>query len=141
MNLDDAINLISQCAQRMNALYGGTVFDEWVIIQVRDKKACVVWYTGPRQTTFTHEVDGLKELLNQPETGELGYGDFNFERHAVGTQADALMVLGPNTYLICNNTKLSMNQITPNPLWLRAQVPFAELGEKFRLSPLVLDET
>ena len=40
------------------------------------------------------------------------------------------MALGDETYLICNNTRSSMDEITKNPRWLSAQVPFADLSEK-----------
>jgi len=46
------------------------------------------------------------------------------------------MVLGDGIYLICNNTKASMNEITKDPKCLNAQVPFAEFGDKVRNSPL-----
>ena len=36
------------------------------------------------------------------------------------------MVLGVAIYLICNNTQASMEDITKDPKWLNAQVPFAE---------------
>lgn len=138
MNLQQAINSIGECATRMNELYGDVVFDEWVIINVQGGKARVVYYTGPRQANFATEIAELKESVEDLLSGELGCGDFSFERHAVGPQADALMVTGPDTYLICNNTKLSIHQITQNPLWLQAQVPFVELGDKFRANPLLL---
>jgi hypothetical protein len=40
------------------------------------------------------------------------------------------MALGNESYLICNNTSSSMDEIAKNPRWLSAQVPFADLGEK-----------
>ncbi|MCS7338897.1 MAG: hypothetical protein NZ739_11810 [Verrucomicrobiae bacterium] len=122
----------------MSELYGATVFDEWAIIHVRDRKARVIHYIGPRRAEFVTGIAELKDALDGLLSNELGCGDFAFERHAVGPQADALLVLGPDTYLICNNTTLSIHQITQNPLWLQAQVPFAELAEKFRADPLVL---
>jgi hypothetical protein len=64
-------------------------------------------------------------------------GDFDFARHAGGTHFDAFMVLGEEIYLICNNTTQSINGITKDSRWLAAQVPFAELTDKFRASPLV----
>lgn len=140
MNLQQAINLIGECVRRMDELYGEVVFDEWVIIHVQDRNVQVVYYTGPRQANFAADIAELKDSLYELLSGELGYGDFSFERHAVGPQADALMVIGPDTYLICNNTKLSIHQITQNPLWLQAQVPFVELGEKFRANPVELKQ-
>ena len=46
------------------------------------------------------------------------------------------MVVGRGLYLICNNTRESMDTIAKNSRWLGAQVPFAELGEKIRANPL-----
>ena len=46
------------------------------------------------------------------------------------------MVLGEGVYLVCNNTGSSMAEITKDPRWLNAQVPFAELGDKVRSNPL-----
>ena len=48
------------------------------------------------------------------------------------------MVLGRALYLICNNTRETMDAIAKNPRWLGAQVPFAELGDKIRANPLVI---
>jgi len=65
-------------------------------------------------------------------TENYGAGDFEFARHGIGTGFESFMVLGRALYLICNNTHESMETIAKNPRWLAAQVPFAELGEKFR---------
>ena len=48
----------------------------------------------------------------------------------------AITVLGSTIYLICNNTRASMEEITRDPKWLNAQVPFAELSEAIRPDPL-----
>jgi len=45
--------------------------------------------------------------------------------------------VGDKLYMICNNTALSMEMIAKESTWLGAQVPFVELSEKFRASPLV----
>jgi hypothetical protein len=37
-----------------------------------------------------------------------------------------------------NNTAQSMNEITKNPKWFSAQVPFVDLSEKFRSNPVKL---
>jgi hypothetical protein len=137
MNLQEATKLIRQCAERMDALYGNTVFDEWAVIAIQEKKGRILNYSGPRRTDFqknfaADEEDFIALLLS----GTHGSGDFEFARHGVGTKADAFMVLGRRIYLICNNTRQSMEQITQNPLWLQAQVPFAELGDKFRADPI-----
>jgi hypothetical protein len=48
------------------------------------------------------------------------------------------MLLGHAMYLICNNTSDSMDNIAKDPRWLKAQVPFAELGDKLRPDPLLI---
>jgi hypothetical protein len=54
------------------------------------------------------------------------------------TMIEAFLVLGQGLYLICNNTLESMDSLTKNPRWLGAQVPFAELADKVRVSPLAV---
>ena len=51
---------------------------------------------------------------------------------------ESFMVLGSAIYLICNNTRESMEMIAKNPRWLTAQVPFAELSEQVRAHPLAV---
>lgn len=138
MKLEDAIVLITKYSDRMNALYSRVVFDEWAIIFFQGEKGTIVAYSGPRkenfQANFSADVETLRsELLETPhETG-----DFEFARHGLGTRFDAFMVLGPNLFLICNNTTDSIAGLTKDPRWLAAQVPFAELTEKFRANPLI----
>ena len=72
------------------------------------------------------------ELLQEKYTA----GDFEFARHGEGTKFEAFMMLGQGLYLICNNTHTTMNEIAKDPRWLNAQVPFAELSDKVRSSPL-----
>lgn len=132
MKLDDAIALIKEKTERMNAIYGSVVFDEWAIVSFKDKTGRVLSYHGPRkesfQKNFGSDVEALKSelLMNKHETG-----DFDFARHASGTHFDAFMVLGDELYLICNNTAQSISGITKDSRWLGAQVAFAELTEKF----------
>lgn len=138
MNLQEATRLIRLCAERMDALYGKTVFDEWAVISVHEKKARILTYLGPRRADFKRNfAEDVKDLRTELLSGTHGCGDFGFSRHGVGTRAEAFMVLGKNLYLICNNTGVSMDEISKSPLWLSAQVPFAELGDKFRGDPLV----
>ena len=80
----------------------------------------------------------LEALRADLLAGNYSIGDFEFSRHGVGTGFEAFMVLGEGLYLICNNTVSSMNDITKNPKWLNAQVPFAELGDNVRAHPLKL---
>ena len=58
--------------------------------------------------------------------------------HGTRTRIEAFLVLAPGLYLICNNTQVSMDVIAKYPRWLEAQVPFAELAEAIRSSPLTI---
>ncbi len=51
----------------------------------------------------------------------MAVGDFAFAQDAKGTGFDACIRLGPTSYLFCNNTSKSMEEIRKSPLWLAAQ--------------------
>jgi hypothetical protein len=137
MTLDQATKLIKTCSEQMNALYQKVVFDEWAVVSLSEKKGHLLAYFGPRkegfQQNFLADAGTLRAGLLASEHEP---GDFDFARHAVGTGFEAFMVLAKGVYLICNNTVQSMDVITKNPLWIGAQVPFADLSEKFRANPL-----
>jgi len=139
MTLDETISNIKTCAGQMNALYGNSVFDEWAVLSLGENKARVLAYIGPRNDEFLQNfVKDLGALRAELLGGKYGTGDFEFSRHGVGTGHEAFMVLGPTLYLICNNTRETMEVIAKNPRWIGAQVPFAELSEKVRSNPLVV---
>ena len=138
MTLDEANLLIQACVDTMSARYGSTVFNEWAVLSLHEQSVHILKYSGPRkddfQKNFAKDLDGLREDI---ESREFGVGDFAFARHGVGTGFEAFMILGPGLYLICNNTRTSMDAITKDPRWLGAQVPFVELSDKIRAHPLV----
>jgi hypothetical protein len=139
MSLDEAVRHSETCARQMNDRYGKVVFDEWAVISLTRHKARVLAYSGPRNDeflkNFTSDLGPLRaELLNSEDN----VGDYEFARNGTGTCFEAFMVLGKGIYLICNNTNSSMNEITRDPRWLNAQVPFAEFAEKVRCNPLAL---
>jgi hypothetical protein len=139
MTLEQSLPVIHAHLARMAALYEKTVFDEWAILAVEKSKGRVLAYEGERRedfaASFAEDIQAFGvELLKSP----LAAGDYDFSRHATGTQFDAYLVLGPGVFLICNNTNQSMTGITQNPLWLKAQVPFVELSDQFRADPLAL---
>jgi hypothetical protein len=139
MTLDEARTRIKACAAQMDAHYGKTVFDELAVISLAENRARVLAYVGPRNDdflkNFANDLGSLRSELLGPD---YGVGDFAFARHGTGTSYEAFMVLGPAIYLICNNTRESMDTIAKDPKWLHAQVPFAELGDQLRMSPLQL---
>ena len=137
MTLDEAVGAIKTCASQMNALYGKIIFDEWAIVSLAENKARVLYYTGPRNDDFLKNfVKDLGTLRAALLDTQYGAGDFEFARHGTGTGFESFMVLGAGIYLICNNTRESMDVIAKDPRWLAAQVPFAELSEKIRPNPL-----
>ncbi|MEO7297308.1 MAG: hypothetical protein ABI042_01880 [Verrucomicrobiota bacterium] len=133
MKLDEANGLIKKYVERMDDLYGGVVFDEWTMVSFRDKTGRVLSYQGPRkenfQKSFSKDIEELKaELLKKKHEP----GDFEFARHGTGQLFDAFIVAGPEFYLIWNATEKSMQGIAKDSRWLKAQVAFLELAEKFR---------
>jgi hypothetical protein len=137
MNLETALKNIKECFEKMNALYGKVVFDEWVVLSFSAGKESVLSYSGPRRQhfkdNFANDVVALRKELHAKKHP---VGDFDFARAASGTHFDAFMVIGEELFLICNSTNLSVQEIAKNERWLTAQVPFAELTDKFRADPL-----
>ena len=139
MTLDEIGGQIKSCADAMNSRYGGVVFDEWAVVSLMENKARVLFYTGPRNDEFLKNfVKDLGALRADLGAAKYGVGDFEFARNATGTNIEAFLVLGQGIYLVCNNTRESMDTITKNPRWLGAQVPFVELAEKVRANALAV---
>jgi len=139
MTLDEAYSLIGASLDQMNARYGNTVFNEWVVLSLHEKTGRILNYHGPRKDDFQKSLaSDLDALFEELESRQFGVGDFEFARHASGTHFDAFLVLGRGFYLICNNTRASMDVIAKDPRWLAAQVPFVELSDKFRANPVAL---
>jgi len=131
LNLDEMMGAVRMCAAQMDSQYGDTVFDEWVVISLKQTQPRILHYFGPRnyefRQNFSRDLGALREALF---AGGHRPGDFEFVRHAQGTGFEGFMALGNDVYLICNNTRATMEDIAKNPRWLSAQVPFADLSEK-----------
>ena len=139
MTLDEAKILVKTCASQMDGRYGKTVFDEWAVVSLAENKARVLSYSGPRNDDFLKNfANDLGSLRSELLGAGYGIGDFAFARHATGTRFEVFMVLGIGLYLVCNNTRETMDAIAKDPKWLGAQVPFAELGDKLRMNPLAI---
>jgi hypothetical protein len=139
MSLGKATRLIQNCAQKMNARYGNIVFDEWAVVSLEENKGLLLSYSGPRKEGFVRNfLDDAGPLRRGLLSTEREAGDYEFERHGVGTGFEAYMVLGEGVYLICNNTGQCMDRITKNPQWLSAQIPFVELSDYVRFEPVSL---
>ena len=137
MTLEEISRQIKSCAEQMNSRYGGPVFDELAVISLVENRAKVLAYTGPRNDDFLKNFARDLGSLRSSLAGDgYGPGDFEFARHSTGTTYEAFLVLGVGLYLICNNTNESMEGISKNPRWLNAQVPFVEMADRIRISPL-----
>lgn len=137
MTLDEATGLIRTCLEQMNARYRRTLFDEWAVVSLRERGGRVLAYQGPRREDFQkHFLRDLDALRQQIASRQFGVGDFEFARYGVGTKFEAFLVLGEGLYLICNNTGASMEDISRDPHWLGAQIPFVELSDRVRANPL-----
>jgi len=139
MTLDEVKKLIKVCVENMDTRYGKIVFDEWSIVSLAENRARILAYVGPRNDDFLRNfANDLGSLREELLGADYGVGDFAFARHGVGTRFEVFMVLGAGVYLICNNTRESMDTIAKDPKWLNAQVPFAELGDRVRVNPLLV---
>ena len=139
MNLNEAVAAIKTCCDQMNERYGSVLFDEWGLVSFAEKTGRVLAYSGPRkegfQKNFSNDVDELRaELLTKTHEP----GDFEFTRFGTGELLDAFTVVGEEIYLLWNNTVSSMSGISKDSRWLKAQVPFAELADKFRSNPVIV---
>jgi hypothetical protein len=137
MKLAAARSLIADALGRMNALYGATVFDEWVAISLQGGRSRILDYSGPRSESYQQRFSAdVGQLRSEMAGKQLAAGDFEFVAEARGTHYDACLRLGAASYLICNHTTQTMVQIRQNPNWIVAQKPFVELSERFRADPL-----
>ncbi|HET7535601.1 MAG TPA: hypothetical protein VFJ90_04050 [Candidatus Didemnitutus sp.] len=137
MTLDEARTLIIATLGRMNAIYTGTLFDEWVLVSMKPDRGTILAYGGPRaesfKKTFNSDIHPLRAEMSDEK---LAIGDFIFAAAAAKVQHDACMRIGGASYLFCNNTTKTMNDIRQNPLWRDAQVPFVKMSEQFRDNPV-----
>jgi hypothetical protein len=137
MDLPTARQHIQASLERMTALYGRPVFDEWAVLSLAGKHGGVLAYAGPRVENFRSHVAGDAGPLRELTAGRpLAAGDFEFAPEAGGTRYDALLKLGATSFLVCNHTAKTMVEIRADPRWLKAQAAFFELSERFRADPL-----
>lgn len=139
MELAEARRQIERALERMRAKYGRPVFDEWAVLGAgRPPGGGILAYAGPRPEAFRDNFFPEAEPLQRQVAGrELAPGDFEFALDASGTRHDAVMSLGVSTFLVCNATARSLDEIRAEPRWRDAQAPFVELSELFRVDPLV----
>ena len=137
MNLKTADKVIKACIDKMNAIYHRPVFDEWAVVAHAAEKGLVLAYEGPRvEQAHGGFIEDLSYIMSEMKSGRYSDGDFVFARDADSTSFDAFIVLGNGIFLICNNTGKTMEEITKDPLWLQAQVPFVNLSNRFSMDPV-----
>ena len=137
MMQEDVVERIQNCARQMDAFYGKPVFDEWAIVSLRPGRERIMSYRGPRRDDFQKNfVQDLGAFRGELLTGRHEAGHYDFTRHAVGTGFEAFVCIGPELYLLCNNTQRSMEEITREQRWLDAQKAFAEMTEHFQHCPV-----
>jgi hypothetical protein len=138
MKIEEALKLIRTQLQRMNELYGRTVFDEWAVLAMGVKGGSrVVHYEGPRAAVFATNLPQDSALL-RAQSAERDHvaGDFEFVQQAEGAALDAFVKLGSAAFLVCNHTGMTMQDIRKDPRWLKAQAAWFALTERFRADPL-----
>jgi hypothetical protein len=122
---------------RMQELYGRPVFDEWALVAVAGRRGRLLGYDGPRRDGFARRLAAdLSPLRAELEGRPRDPGAFEFAREARGGSIDACIVAGPSVYLLFNHTEASVRDIAADVRWRKAQAPFAELAEAFRLDPV-----
>jgi len=140
MDLATAHRNITASFERMRALYLKPVFDEWMILAPAPQQTGVLAYVGPRPDEFRQKLSTeASPLLSLVAGQHLEPGDFEFTNEGGGSNHDVLLKLGPKTFLVANNTGKGMTEIRADSRWLKAQVAFVDLSEKFRADPLTTD--
>lgn len=142
MKLETAVSRIRQSLAAMNEAYQRKVFDEIAIVGVDQTGVSLVYYNGPRQNEFNREFAEKTALVRhelKSEKTEFG-GEFGFTREGEGDVFDAYICLGPNVFLFCNHTKLSMAEITADPRWMAVQQKFLNASQVFAKDPVILDD-
>lgn len=137
MNIAEARTLITRGAERMAALGGEQIFDEWAIVALAADGARLAAYCGPRVERFRARFKAdIRPLQAELEGRRLEVGEFAFVADAVGTAYDACVRIGPHVYLWWNHTRDSLAEIRNRGSWLPAQKAFVDLCEAFRHDPV-----
>lgn len=137
MKLKKAVNLIEQTLSNMLLSSGRPVFNEWMIVDFQGGKLELIHYKGPRsnasQKKISYDLRGIEDEMKRD-----GYlpGQFFFTPDAEGTLYDAFMVVGPQKYILFNNTLMKMTEISTDPFWSKVQINFVELSEHFHADAL-----
>ena len=136
MNFAAARQVIAHCREQMDTLYQKPVFDEWVLLLLERGAPKILFYQGPRPDSYQKRLHSdSAALAREMQDNTYAVGDFEFAPDARGSRFDAAVRIGEHTYLWCNNTYGTINDLRQDVRWLKAQKPFVELTEKFRADP------
>lgn len=137
MTLEQAIDTIESRLDEADKAYGSVVFDEWIIARLSGEHRQVRHYFGPRTIPTDKEFRAdLGPLRGEILSGDYHTGDLEFVRTAEGKAFDAFIVAGMGVYVILNNVRKTIQEISSNPKWHAAQIPLVQLSEAFRADPL-----
>ncbi|MBC7367057.1 MAG: hypothetical protein H7343_09645 [Undibacterium sp.] len=122
MDLATARIHIPAALERMRAVYGAIVFDEWALLSLAAKHGGVLAYGGPRAESFGLRLTADAGPLRNAATMEpVEVGDLIFALEAKDTRYDALLRVGEASYPVCNHTQKTMLEIRAETGWLKAQ--------------------
>jgi hypothetical protein len=139
MNLETAIARIQKSFVKLNEAYGRPVFDELAIVQATGTASLTLhYYEGARENKFLNAMieDSVALRNDVGDTLNNVGGEFGFTREGGGEGIDAYICLGPRVFLLCNNTKRSMTEVTKDSRWLKAQGEFLNASQFFAVDPL-----
>jgi len=137
MKLDEARKRIQLGLFEVDAAYGDTVFDEWMIVHVAGLSREVVHYSGPRYDRVGNFQEDLGPLRKRMQD-RYHVGDLEFAQNADGTAFDIVITAGVDIFLILNNTRMSLKAIARCETWPNSQLPLVKLAEEFHENPLEL---
>lgn len=137
MKLAEARKWIQLCLIEVDAVYGDTVFDEWMIVHAAGLSREIIYYAGPRYDKTANFQEDLQPLRKRLQA-RYHIGDLEFAQDAEGTAFDILIMAGTDIFVILNNTRMSLKGISKCTTWADAQLPLVKLAEHFHDDPLVL---
>jgi len=139
MNVEKALELLGKTVERMAAMYGEPVFDEWALVSLAPEGFRLIQYYGPRPENFTASFAEDFEALKKEFAAHVPRpGEFAFSHEGVRTGFDAFICAGDQLFLLFNNTTKSVPEIVRSAGWKSAQLAFVELYERFIKDPLEL---
>ena len=137
MKTSVAVERIKDSIKEMELAIGEPAFDEWVLAGKTSEGWKLMGYGGPRLETFVkHFREDMEAMRGTFNPAEFQVGDFGFSHEGHGSGFDAYMCIGKHLFVLFNNVNKSTDEITQNPKWKAAQVPFMGLLELFISDPV-----